>query len=171
MINRNSLRYYVFFPAITFLISFTSCDLSNKYYELEEKEKVLIQTYLADNDTLEFELKPSGLYYADIEVGTGLQAQIHDTAYVFYSMLSLTGELFESNAGTTDTLVFPVNEGVLSVAGFDEGMTYMRDGGKARFLVPSVLAFGPYGSSYIQGYTPLIFDVELVKLDKFSARK
>jgi FKBP-type peptidyl-prolyl cis-trans isomerase len=60
---------------------------------------------------------------------------------------------------------------MLSVAGFEEGVTYMREGGIAKFLVPSGLAFGPYGTYSIAGYTPLLFDVELIKLQKFSGRK
>jgi FKBP-type peptidyl-prolyl cis-trans isomerase len=68
--------------------------------------------------------------------------------------------------GTTDTLIFPVNEGKLSVIGFDEGITYMKEGGRAFFLVPSSLAFGASGTYYIYPYTPFIFQVQLVKLKK-----
>ncbi len=56
-----------------------------------------------------------------------------------------------------------VAEGYL-IAGFDEGILYMKEGGKARFLIPSSLAYGPGGYYTIPGYTPLLFDVELVKV-------
>jgi peptidylprolyl isomerase len=170
MIPGNSFKCFAILSTLSFLISLISCDPNKKFKEKEEEEKLLIQNYLAENDTLHFELKASGLYYLDIEVGTGLQAQTHDTAFMFYSMHSLSGELMETNEGTDDTLIIAVNESQVSVKGFDEGVTYMREGGKAMFLVPSSLAFGPYGTYYIPGYTPLLFDVELVKLVKFSAR-
>lgn len=167
----NYFKYIIILCTLLFLIPFTSCSLDNKLKEKEQEEQLLIQNYLEENDTLDFELKASGLYYLDLEVGAGLQAEIHDTAYIFYAMRSLSGQLMETNAGTFDTLIFPVNEGMLSVAGFEEGVTYMREGGIAKFLVPSGLAFGPYGTYSIAGYTPLLFDVELIKLQKFSGRK
>jgi FKBP-type peptidyl-prolyl cis-trans isomerase len=38
----------------------------------------------------------------------------------------------------------------------------MKEGGKAQLLIPSRLAYGSYGAGNIEGYTPLIFEVELV---------
>ena len=50
------------------------------------------------------------------------------------------------------------------IAGFDEGITYMKEGGKATFLIPSKLAYGTSGYYTIPGYTPLLYDVQLVKV-------
>jgi len=163
MTSKIALKYFIFLSGLVLIISSLSCSLKDKYKQWEEEELLLIQGYLSENDTLDFELKSSGLYYTDIEIGTGLLAETHDTAYVFYTMLWVNGDSIETNVGTTDTLVFPVNENKLSVVGFDEGITYMREGGKAKFLVPSKLAFGDY--------IPYVFDVELVKLVKHSGRK
>jgi FKBP-type peptidyl-prolyl cis-trans isomerase len=170
MKHGNSLNY-IMFLGLLILISFTSCFSDKKWKEMEEEEKIAIQDYLSENDTIAFELKTSGLYYHDVKVGTGLQAALHDTAYVFYTMKFLSGGTFETNVGTKDTLIFPINEGWLSVKGFDEGVTYMKEGGKAKFLVPSSLAFGSSGTYYVESYTPFVFDVELAKLDKYTGRK
>lgn len=166
-----SQRYIFMLSGLLILIYFTSCNPSKKWKEMEEEEKVAIQDYLADHDTLDFELKTSGLYYLDVEVGTGPQAENHDTAYMFYTMSFLSGTVFESNKGTDDTLIFPVNEGWLSVKGFDEAVTYMKEGGKSKFVVPSSLAFGASGTYYIASYTPFLFDAELVKLIKYTSKK
>jgi FKBP-type peptidyl-prolyl cis-trans isomerase len=41
----------------------------------------------------------------------------------------------------------------------------MKEGGKSTLLIPSELAYGTYGRyPYIQGYTPLLFAIELVKV-------
>jgi FKBP-type peptidyl-prolyl cis-trans isomerase FkpA len=41
----------------------------------------------------------------------------------------------------------------------------MKEGGQALLLLPSNLAYGKSGYyPYIQGYTPLLFDVELVRV-------
>ncbi len=67
----------------------------------------------------------------------------------------LDGTQFDTNIGTTDTLVRPVNEGWL-IAGVDEAITYMRVGGKAKVIVPSNLGYF--------NYVPFHFDIYLVRL-------
>lgn len=156
--------------AFAFLISFTSCDLTKKDRQLQEAEKLEIQSYLNRNDTLHFELKECGIYYLDIKEGTGALIATHDTAYVFYSMKNLAGVEIETNIGK-DTLYFPVNEGMVSVRGFDFAVTFMKEGGKSKFIVPSSLAFGSYGTNKLAPYTPLLFDVELVKIARYTGSR
>ncbi len=168
---RNLLKYVGMLSGFMILIYFTSCNPDKKWKEMEEEEKQAIKDFLTDNDSINFELKSSGLYYHDVKVGPGLLAETHDTAFIFYAMKYLSGTTFETNVGTEDTLILPVNEGWLSVKGFDEGVTYMKEGGVAKFLVPSSLAFGPSGTYNIPSYTPWLFEVYLVKLSKYAARK
>ncbi len=148
--------------AIVFIISFNSCNPAKQY---EKDEESAIQDYLASNNGLNFELKPSGLYYSETQVGTGIAPVAHDTAYVMYTAMFLNGTAFDTNVGTTDTLVFPVSENYM-VKGFDEGITYMKAGGKALLLLPSSLAYGATGWYTIGGYTPLLFDVYLARVVK-----
>jgi len=148
------------FPALFVLIMMVavSCDLSKKY---EKEEKQQIQQYLDNHPDLTFVLKPSGLYYLDVVVGTGPLAVTHDTAYVLYTGKYLDGTVFGTNIGV-DTLIYPVNEGNL-LPGFEEGVTYMHEGGKATLLIPSYLGYGNSGYNF-PAYTPSLFDIELVKL-------
>ena len=88
---------------------------------------------------------------------------MHDTAYLKYTEKFLDGTIYDTNVGTTDTLIRPVAEGWI-VYGIDEGITYMKEGGKTTFLVPSKLAYGASGSYSIPGYTALLFDIELVRV-------
>ncbi|MGA2405559.1 MAG: FKBP-type peptidyl-prolyl cis-trans isomerase [Bacteroidales bacterium] len=158
-------KYYqsiLLFTAVALMISFGSCDPAKKYEKAEKEE---IQNFLNSNDTLNYELKPSGLYYLEVLTGTGRTPVMHDTAYIFFTGMFLNGNVFYTNVGTTDTLIFPVAEGFL-IYGFDEGITYMKAGGKASLLVPSKLAFGSSGdyTGTIGGYTPLLYDVDLVRV-------
>jgi FKBP-type peptidyl-prolyl cis-trans isomerase len=137
---------------------------AKSFTTLADQEKLEIQNYRNDNPTLSFQLKPSGLYYLDLIIGTGPVPVAHDTAYVQYTGKFLNGNVFDTNIGGAD-LVFPVVEGWL-ISGFDEGITYMREGGKALFLMPSKLAYGSAGYYSIPGYTPLLFEVDLVKVKK-----
>jgi FKBP-type peptidyl-prolyl cis-trans isomerase len=141
------------------IIFVTSC-MSTKKFEKEEES--LIQDYLAKNPDLDFELKPSGLYYLDILTGTGPAAETHDTAYILYAAKYLNGNTFDTNVGTIDTLITPVNEGYL-IAGFDEGISYMKEGGKSQLIVPSYLGYGQSGYRF-PAYTPVLFEVDLVKV-------
>lgn len=154
--------------------SVSSCTLDNRTEEFREQEKQEIQRFLSENDNLDFELKNSGLYYLDTEVGTGVQVDIYDTLHILYSAKFLNGTVFDSCVGL-DTLDYIMNE-YYSIPGFHEGLMYMKAGGKAMFLIPSGLAFGVSEITYqgykgavkIPGFTPLIFDVELLSIDEYS---
>jgi FKBP-type peptidyl-prolyl cis-trans isomerase len=141
------------------LISLSSCDPGRKF---EREEKAKIQDYLSSNSNLNFVLKPSGLYYLDIVVGTGPAPVKYDSAFIKYSGKFLDGVEFDSNVPATKPFGYVIGQ---NIVGFDEGVLLMKEGGKAKLLIPSALAYGSYGSyPYISGYTPLLFDVELVRV-------
>ena len=142
------------------ILSVSSC-LSTKKWEREEEE--LIQDYLAKNPDLNFELKPSGLYYLETVAGTGAAVEANDTAYIFYTAKYLANErIYSTNVGSTDTLIAPIGEGYL-LEGLDEGVSYMCEGGKSLLIVPSYLGFGQSGYRF-PAYTPLLYEVSLVKV-------
>jgi FKBP-type peptidyl-prolyl cis-trans isomerase FkpA len=157
MIKRNIKTLLLIFTAVV-TISLTSCDPAKKY---EKEENTKIQDYLNSNGSLTFVQKPSGLYYMDVQVGTGRAPVAHDTVFLKYTGKFLDGTVFDTNVGKPDSLSFPANEGWM-IPGFDEGITYMKQGGKAMFLIPSKLAYGVSGYYIIDGYTPLLFDIELL---------
>ena len=157
---KNNFRTILLSVTLILFIVLVSCNPSAKYEKAEASE---IQDYLAKNSSLKFELKPSGLYYLDTKVGTGRTPINKDTVYIKYTGKFLNGTTFDTNVGTTDTLIFPVFQNYM-IAGFEEGISYMKEGGKALTVVPSSLAYGTMGHYMIGGYTPLLFDVELVKV-------
>lgn len=165
MIRKASLITVVVLSALI-VLTVESCDPAKKY---EKQERENIDKYLTDNPTIDFQLKPSGMYYHELVAGTGIMPVKHDTAYVKYTGKFLNGTIFDTNVGKTDTLKVPVDEGWL-IAGFDEGITYMKTGGKATFLIPSSLGYGPSQYYSIPGYSTLLFDVELVKVKRGPAK-
>lgn len=158
MIKKHHQSILVFL-AIIVSLSLFSCDPARKY---EKAEAEAIANYLNSNPADSFKLEPSGLYYMDVVIGTGSKPAKGDTAHVVYTGKFLNGNVFDTNAGGAD-LIFPVGEGLL-IPGFDEGITYMREGGKATLLIPSKLAYGTQGYYTIPGYTALLYDVQLVKV-------
>jgi FKBP-type peptidyl-prolyl cis-trans isomerase FkpA len=160
MKNKISASLLLFCVIIIFTL--VSCDPTKKY---EKEERSVIDHYLAQNPTLNFELKKSGLYFLDVTVGTGIVPKTSDTVYIKYTGKFLDGTVFDTNVGKSDTLVYPAFEGYL-IYGFEEGVSFMKEGGKSLLLLPSSLAYGPSGYGAINGYTPLLFDIELVKVKK-----
>jgi FKBP-type peptidyl-prolyl cis-trans isomerase FkpA len=134
--------------------------MSTKKYEKEEEQ--LILDYLAKHSDQDWVNKSSGLYYLETLAGTGPAVEVHDTAFIFYTAKYLNGNTFDTNVGSTDTLIAPVREGYL-IEGFDEGVSYMSEGGKSLILVPSYLGYGQSGW-YFPAYTPILFEAHLVKV-------
>ena len=154
IINRKTIQ-----PVLAgfIVILITSCLGTEK---LERKEREEIEEFLHMNPDLNFELKPSGLYYLDIIVGTGVQPAAHDTAYIFYTASFLNNFVFDTNVDTKDTLISAVND---LLPGFEEAVTYMNVGGKSLFIVPSDIGFGQSDVRF-PAYTPILYEVDLVRV-------
>jgi len=165
MIRKNIRSINLFFSAVL-IISLVSCDPSKK---LTREEDDMIQDYLSQHSNLNFVLKASGLYYLEVVSGTGLTPVISDSAFVRYTGKFLDGTVFDSNVGAGQPLyAFTVGQ---NITGFDEGIMLMKADGKSTLLIPSELGYGTYGSPpYIQGYTPLLFDIELIKVVPHSVK-
>ncbi len=150
------------------IVSFSSC--TKIHQRTQADEDIEIANFLLANDTLNFQKTASGLYYLDLETGTGIQPVTHDSVFIIHTIGLLTGPIIYSNEGTTDTLRVTVNEGFL-IKGFEEGITYMKAGGKALFLIPSSLAYGASGYMNIGPYTPLILGVYLARVRPYPFSK
>jgi FKBP-type peptidyl-prolyl cis-trans isomerase FkpA len=162
---RKNFRTIGSFIAIIIIFLVVSCKPSGKLAEQETEE---IQQYLDQNSNLNFVVQPSGLYYLEVVPGTGASPVLYDSVYVKYTGKYLDGTIFDSNVTTGGLYRCIVGE--RNISGFDEGVTLMKQGGKSSLLIPSRLGYGPYGQYPIPGYTPLLFDIELVKVIPHTAR-
>ena len=59
----------------------------------------------------------------------------------------------------------------MMIPGFEEAVKMMNKGEKAIVLIPSNLAYGPDGRGEILPSSPLIFELELVEIEKGEAPK
>jgi len=133
----------------------------------EEQERQQISDYIKSLGDTVYVLYPSGLYYIELVAGTGRVPIDNDTVYFKYEARFLDHVTWDTNDPISvpykhamGTDIGPVVEGV------DEGLRYMQDGGKAKLLTPSGLAYGQAGLwQYVPGYTPLlwIIDIDSVK--------
>jgi FKBP-type peptidyl-prolyl cis-trans isomerase FklB len=122
----------------------------------EEGEK-----FLAENAKKEGVITcKSGLQYQVLKEGTGKSPKASDKVRCHYEGFLIDGTVFDSSVQRGEPAVFPL-DGV--IAGWTEGLQLMKEGGKTRFYIPYLLAYGPSGAgNSIPPYAALIFDVELL---------
>jgi FKBP-type peptidyl-prolyl cis-trans isomerase FkpA len=115
---------------------------------------------------------PSGvdaLEVIDVRVGDGATAQNGNTLVVHYSgwlydetAPERKGQQFDSSVGRAPfTLTLGLGQ---VIAGWEQGLVGMRQGGLRRLIIPPSLAYGASGSGPIPPNATLVFDVELLEV-------
>lgn len=107
---------------------------------------------------------PSGLKYAVIKEGTGKSPKATDTVTVHYAgqLTDTAATEFDSSYARNEPTTFPL-DGVIK--GWTEGLQLMKEGAVYEFYIPAELAYGPQGGGPIPPNAPLIFQVELIKVE------
>jgi FKBP-type peptidyl-prolyl cis-trans isomerase FkpA len=120
--------------------------------------------------TLAQESKPvelaDGLKYTDTQVGDGAVAQkgyivaVNYTGWLYKN--GSKGAKFDSSYDRGKPITFTLGKKDV-IAGWDEGISGMKVGGKRTLIIPPSLAYGATGSGgLIPPNATLIFEVELV---------
>ena len=127
--------------------------------EEEERKK---QQEILDTVAKGYEETQSGLRYKILQNGDGNKASKGDNVSVHYKGQLLDGTVFDSSYKRKQPIEFSVGVGQV-IAGWDEGILLLKVGDKARFIIPSNLAYGENGAGgVIPPNATLIFDVELM---------
>ena len=109
-----------------------------------------------------FDKTESGLRYKMIQKGEGKRAEAGKTVSVHYEGSLENGKVFDSSYPRKKPIEFKLGIGQV-IEGWDEGIALLQVGDKARFVIPSDLAYGPSGAGgAIPPNATLIFDVELM---------
>ncbi|WP_027078565.1 peptidylprolyl isomerase [Maribacter antarcticus] len=109
-----------------------------------------------------FEETASGLRYKMIQEGKGAKAESGKEVSVHYEGSLLNGQVFDSSYKRSEPIDFKLGVGNV-IPGWDEGIALLKVGDKARFVIPSNLAYGSAGAGgVIPPDATLIFDVELM---------
>lgn len=153
-------------------------------------EDRIIKAYVAKNG-ITTQPTASGLYLDIVKEGTGETPAITDWVMLKFTGQSLNGNYFH----TTDSALFQnmgynvnyfhIVPDFLYMAGsmpqgIREALLTMKEGSKANILMPSYIGFGQYGavmfgqmplipSASVQAYTPVKYELELVKVIKEPA--
>ena len=141
--------------------AFRTFEGSREKREAEEKAK---QKELLDSVAKGYAETESGLRYQILQKGDGKQATKGAGVSVHYKGQLLDGTVFDSSYKRKQPIDFNVGVGQV-IAGWDEGIQLLQVGDKARFVIPSDLAYGSAGAGgVIPPDATLIFDVELMNV-------
>jgi peptidylprolyl isomerase len=107
---------------------------------------------------------PSGLKYVDLVVGTGAAVKTGDRVSVNYLGKLVDGTKFDASADHGGP--FDYVQGVDHlIAGWTEGTSTMKVGGKRKLIIPPQLGYGMQGAGdAIPPNATLIFEIELVAI-------
>ena len=160
----NMIKYFSFFAAlaVSALLCF-SCSKDDDDDALEQYVEQC-QNYLVENAKREGVVTTaSGLQYEVLRPGRedGKRPNANSQVRCHYQGTFIDGRVFDSSYTSGSPIVFPLN-GVIK--GWTEGLQYMTEGAKYRFVIPFQLAYGPYGYASIPPYSTLVFEVELIEV-------
>ena len=134
---------------------------------MEEKyadNKAAGEKFLAENKTKEGVVTtPSGLQYKIITKGTGEIPADSSKVKVNYKGTLIDGTEFDSSYKRKEPATFRATQ---VIKGWTEALTMMPVGSKWELYIPQELAYGSRESGQIKPFSTLIFEVELVGIEK-----
>ncbi|MDO4190080.1 MAG: FKBP-type peptidyl-prolyl cis-trans isomerase [Bacteroidales bacterium] len=143
-------------------------EYANKVEEEQKKQyaevKTLNENWLAENKKREGIITTaSGLQYEILTEGNGEKPTVQDRVKVHYEGKLIDGTIFDSSIRRGEPTVFGLTQ---VISGWTEALQLMAVGSKYRLYLPSNLAYGEQGAGEIKPFSTLIFDVELLGIEK-----
>ena len=150
--------------AMEFLNS-TMEKIQAKKAEAEFNENKLAgETFLAENAKREnVKTTASGLQYEVLAEGKGEKPSVTDKVKVHYRGTLIDGTEFDSSYGRGTPVEFGVNQ---VIKGWTEALQLMSVGSKYKLYIPQDLAYGAKNQGKIKPFSTLIFEVELLGIEK-----
>lgn len=109
--------------------------------------------------------KKSGLQSDVLKEGTGAGAKNRDTLTVHYTAWTTDGKQVDSSRERGRTLIFKLGVGAV-IDGWDQALQGAKEGERRRVTVPPGLAYGSKGTDRVPPNATIIFEVELLKIER-----
>ena len=136
--------------------------------KIQNSEPGIIGKYLKDNG---IKIKPvmvDSMYVLERTGTIGKPINEGDSLEIKYKGMLLDGTIFDQSDrgdGGKGTFKMQFKHNAQIIRGWLEIMSTMHQGEKVRLLLPSSMAYGPYAAgSDIKPYTPLLFEIEIVRV-------
>ena len=120
--------------------------------------------FLAENALREgVKVTASGLQYEVIKMGKGKKPTATDKVKVHYHGTLTNGTVFDSSVDRNEPITFGLTQ---VIAGWTEALQLMPVGSKFKLYIPQELGYGSQQAGSIPPYSTLIFEVELLGIEK-----
>ncbi len=134
--------------------------LAEKYADYKKQN----EEFLAANKNKEgIKTTPSGLQYKVITEGKGEVPADTSRVKVHYKGTLIDGTQFDSSYDRKEPTTFRANQ---VIKGWTEALTMMPVGSKWELYIPQELAYGSREAGNIKPFSTLIFEVELLSIEK-----
>ncbi|HBG69361.1 MAG: hypothetical protein A2W93_16090 [Bacteroidetes bacterium GWF2_43_63] len=144
-----------------------SKDLEKANNLYTQSEEVQIDDYIARNQW-EMTKTGSGLRSMIYKAGQGRKVADKTIVRYHYKVNLINGTLCDESAKSGPKEIWIGHADVVS--GLEEGLLLLREGDKAKFIIPSHLAYGWIGDSKtIPSRAVLIYDVEILQVRDYNA--
>jgi FKBP-type peptidyl-prolyl cis-trans isomerase len=125
------------------------------------KEEAQLKKYVEDNK-ITTQPNSMGLYIIETQPGTGMKIDSGCHVRMNYRVSLLDGKELFSSFERPEPVKFEYGTRI-DTPGFEYSVSTLKKGSKAKFIVPSSLAFGQRGSgTLVAPYTPIVYDVEIL---------
>lgn len=168
---------------------FDAVQVITDYFAVEEAAEVALHQIktawvaACEQQKADAKTTASGLKIHSLVQGKGEKPKLGQKVLVHYAGWLPNGDLFDSNDEDVATQYNTLNEQrkqnggyapfpmdyspeARLIPGFKEGLQTMRVGDKVRLFIPSHLGYGAQGTGPIPPHSNLVFDVEIVGIQK-----
>lgn len=137
-----------------------NANMSAKYADNKAAGEAFLE---ANKAVAGVQVTESGLQYKVEKMGKGKKPSATDKVKVHYHGTLIDGTVFDSSVDRGEPIVFGLNQ---VIPGWTEGVQLMPVGSKFTFYIPYELAYGDRETGVIKPYSALVFEVELLGIEK-----
>ncbi len=168
---------FLFLLLISVLSFIVGCDKVS--VDSQDDEMARFNAWIEVNNLSNYKT-PEGIYYINAREGTGITPEDSNIIVYSYVVRDLDGVVLRNTYKDTAKLydIYGLYKTTIHYApefgqffsknvkpkGLADGLGMMKEGGKARLIMPSSLAYGKSGDGGIDPYTSLIYDIELIRV-------
>lgn len=147
------------------VLALMACNNDNEATDITDDETGRIQTYL-DSMGLDLQQDGNGIYAYEIISTEGKTQLQGNVLSIFYSLSVLGGDIIDiADSLDEDTVVVKQGVNAIYPVGFDHALSYMREGEKWGFIIPSGEGYGSFSfSTLIPENATILAEISLLKI-------